>query len=607
MYMTKQDVIQLRCDYTKHYVVKLKTHYKGLFKEIEKYNNCIQCDYEMSNSQKVYNWCYDIKKIPACPVTGKQLQFISNKWEYRKYGKRGVLSVEANDRRVKTRIKNGWGSPIKTDFKKCTASTRTFEELKDIFTKELINNAGAYIMKLKCVYPKELKQVWSMYNCFEPVGACVYCLLNGWKSVPICSVTGKPKKWLGFRRGFAEYSNDQKVVTMLKRKQRKWRYEIAEIYSREDTVQKLQEQLKNIPNRQNLKQILFKIDPSLVKSIEHHTYGVQLSRNTFAEKAFYLINGMPQDNAGKIKYYFESFDTGYEERFKYINESRGENEVRKWLNGLGIRTEKKRINRYLEIDIYMPDYKIGIEYNGEYYHSNLFKSPNFHLNKTERCREHGIVLLHIFDSEWVQRQEIIKSIILSKLNLIKRKIYARKCIVHNVSNTERKLFLNNNHLQGNDKSSISVGLYYNDELVSIMTFGTRKITGSTQFELQRFCSKLNTIVIGGASKLFSYFIKTHKNMKIVTYADRRLSTGNLYPKLGFTLSHYSSPTYYYFKPAMGVYMKLYHRSNFQKHTLHRRLSSFDSAKSEKENMSNNGYLHVYDCGHMVFKYCDSNI
>jgi len=63
MYMTKQDVIQLRCDYTKHYVVKLKTHYKGLFKEIEKYNNCIQCDYEMSNSQKVYNWCYDIKKI----------------------------------------------------------------------------------------------------------------------------------------------------------------------------------------------------------------------------------------------------------------------------------------------------------------------------------------------------------------------------------------------------------------------------------------------------------------------------------------------------------------------------------------------------------------
>ncbi|MFW5848018.1 MAG: hypothetical protein ACOCVF_03800 [bacterium] len=193
--------------------------------------------------------------------------------------------------------------------------------------------------------------------------------------------------------------------------------------------------------------------------------------------------------------------------------SQFENEIynflSKYVNNI-IKRDKTTINPY-ELDFFLPDYKLAIEFNGNYYHSyEKLNDKYYHQRKTDLCESKNILLIHIFQYQWENKQDIIKSIILSKLGIFKNKIYARKCKVIEVSNKDKSTFLNNNHLQGKDNSSIKLGLYYGDELVSLMTFGKRKISGSkSRLEMIRFCNKINTQVIGGASKLFKYFINNY--------------------------------------------------------------------------------------------------
>ena len=146
--------------------------------------------------------------------------------------------------------------------------------------------------------------------------------------------------------------------------------------------------------------------------------------------------------------------------------------------------------------------------------NELNKESKYHLNKTELCEKQGIRLIHIFEDEWLYKQNIVKSRLKSLLGLTDEKIYARKCKIKDVSFSDCKIFLEENHIQGNVNAKHRYGLYYNDELVSIMTFGSkRKNLGSKSedesYELLRFCNKLNTTVVGGASRLMNYFIKTH--------------------------------------------------------------------------------------------------
>jgi len=253
----------------------------------------------------------------------------------------------------------------------------------------------------------------------------------------------------------------------------------------------------------------------------------------------------------------------------------------------------------LELDFYFPDHKIAIEFNGLYWHSEeLNKDKNYHLMKTELCEEKGIQLLHIFENEWVHNEDIIKSIILSKLGKFENRYYGRKCIVKEIDNKLKNEFLIDNHLQGKDRSSIALGLFYENELMSCMTFGRRKITGGdSKFELIRFCNKLNTQIIGGASKLFKHFIRNYKYNEVVTYSDRRFSMGNFYEKMGFSLSHCSSPNYWYFNAD-----ELKNRIQYQKHKLKDKLQTFDPTLTEYENMLSNGFNRIWDCGNFVYKY-----
>jgi hypothetical protein len=249
-----------------------------------------------------------------------------------------------------------------------------------------------------------------------------------------------------------------------------------------------------------------------------------------------------------------------------------------------------------ELDFYLPEKKIAFELNGLYWHSeNGFGlSKHYHLNKTKGCIAHGIRLIHIFENEWRDNPELIKSVIKTILKCnVDNIIYARECIIKEVSAKEKNEFLNKNHLQQEDKSTIKIGLYNNNNLVSIMTFRKSRFDNKIEWELSRFCNSMGTIISGGASKLLKYFINTYSPKSIVSYNDRRYFSGDLYPKLGFEFVSNTSPSYHYITPD---YKNTINRMSFQKHLLEKKLSIFDETLSEWENMKNNGFDRIWDCG-----------
>lgn len=241
----------------------------------------------------------------------------------------------------------------------------------------------------------------------------------------------------------------------------------------------------------------------------------------------------------------------------------------------------------LEIDIYLPDLKIGFEFNGLYYHSDKFKEKNYHIDKTNYFREKGIRIIHIWEDDWIFQQEILKSQIKNWLNMSEDKIYARKCEIVIVDSNSAKNFLNENHLQGNVNSKLKLGLYYNDKLVSLMTFDHnegRKKMDDNEWNLSRFCNITGYNVIGGASKLLKYFIKNYNPKRIISYADKDWSTGELYEKIGFVNVQNTRPDYKYI-----INGKRSHKSKFRK-------SNLNTTLTESEYMKLNNVNKVYDCG-----------
>lgn len=241
-----------------------------------------------------------------------------------------------------------------------------------------------------------------------------------------------------------------------------------------------------------------------------------------------------------------------------------------------------------ELDIFIPDYNISIEYNGIFWHSEYFKNNKYHFEKYKKCFDKNIQLIQIWEDEWLINKEKVKSVILSKLGIYEQKIWARKCIFKIVDYKEKDKFLDDNHLQGSSRSSINIALYYNDDIVSMMTFGKRRINSKETYELIRYCNKRNTIVVGGASKLFKYFLENYDVSKIVSYSDNNISNGDIYKTLNF---NYTNETINYY---WCDGKKRYHRFTFNK----KRLISkgYDSNKSGLEIMRELGYYRIFGSG-----------
>ena len=248
-----------------------------------------------------------------------------------------------------------------------------------------------------------------------------------------------------------------------------------------------------------------------------------------------------------------------------------------------------------ELDIVIPDKRIAIEYDGCYWHNDEHHGSDYHLMKTEKCIKAGYHLIHVFEHEWNSRKDIVKDRIKSVLGIYDRRIYARKCNVMEIDSKTANEFLDANHLQGGDHSSVRLGLFHENELVAVMTFGRPRFNEHYDWELIRFASLLGTQVAGGAGKMLSFFRNGHAG-SIISYADRRYSNGELYSAIGFRLDHVTDPSYCY----VGG-NRVYSRYQCQRRNLPNRLGDrFDENLTEEENMEFNGFAKLYDCGNYVF-------
>lgn len=262
---------------------------------------------------------------------------------------------------------------------------------------------------------------------------------------------------------------------------------------------------------------------------------------------------------------------------------------------------KFRDKKY-EIDIYLPELKMGFEFNGLYWHSELFKDSKYHMNKMKYFKDKEIRILNVWEDDWLYKSDIIKSIIKSSIGINDNRLYARKCKISKISDKDCKEFLKNNHIQGWCVSKYRYALIYNDEIVSVLTVGNRRVNlgykvkkSIPEVEILRFCNKLNTNVIGGFSKIFKYLLNDIEFNKIITYSDLSIFTGDVYIKNGFSFVGTSLPGYYYI---VGGIRK--NRFNFNKSKLIK--MGFDKNKTEKDIMFDNNYYRIYDCGNLKFEF-----
>lgn len=323
-------------------------------------------------------------------------------------------------------------------------------------------------------------------------------------------------------------------------------------------------------------------DPNYIKYLDNSISLFKCDKHEF-EIDYYIYNNRKKNNTPLCTVcnpIGDSSSIKEKDLFNFIQESYKGNIIQSYRDEL-------------EIDIYLPELKLGFEFNGLYWHSELYKEKNYHLNKINFFKERGIRIIHIWEDDWDFKKDIIKSMLLNILGRC-RSIGARKCSIKEVKNDICKSFLNENHIQGWCVSKYRYGLYYNDELVCLMTFGGLRVNLGQEksigsYELLRFCNKVNTVINGGASKLLNYFLKNKNLIKVVSYSKNDYSNGNLYNKIGFEFDSFTSVNYYW------VIDKL--RENRYKWRKDILVKMGENSKlSESQIMKSKGYYKLYDSG-----------
>jgi hypothetical protein len=279
-----------------------------------------------------------------------------------------------------------------------------------------------------------------------------------------------------------------------------------------------------------------------------------------------------------------------------ISVSAPETAIGDYIEELGfevVRNTRKLISPK-EIDIYLPEQRLAIEYCGLYWHGeSRGKVSSYHQSKMLLLQQLGITLLTIFEDEWLDKPDVVKSILKTRLGLSDRRDGGRKLYIKDIASHESREFLNRTHIQGAATGSVHIGAFNGaDELVGVMVFGapTRQ-TSSYEWELKRYSTD-GTSRAGMMAKLFQHFIRSQTPESVVSFSDMRWFSGASYQKIGFFQDGIISPDYAYVKNGIR-----HNKSKFRKDGIRRHLPEhYESELTEREMMESAGYDRIWDCG-----------
>lgn len=218
---------------------------------------------------------------------------------------------------------------------------------------------------------------------------------------------------------------------------------------------------------------------------------------------------------------------------------------------------------------------------------------NYHQHKTECALSEKYRCIHVWD--WDDVDKIVLSL------LPTTSIYARKCSIVELSKDTTDLFLNINHLQGTcNGQKFCLGLYYDDELVEIMTFGKPRYNSKYQWELLRLCTKLGYNVVGGASKLFKYFVENKNPQSVVSYCDFSKFTGGVYDALGFKLKSKNPPSLHWYRDSDKKHItdNLLRQRGFDQLFG----TNYGKGTSNDALMLEAGFVEIYDSGQLTYEW-----
>lgn len=267
--------------------------------------------------------------------------------------------------------------------------------------------------------------------------------------------------------------------------------------------------------------------------------------------------------------------------------SSGQEEVSLFVESMGFEIERN--NRTIlgkELDIFIPSKMIAIEYCGVFWHSEKFLPKDYHKKKMQLAASLGIRLITLFEDEWKHRNSQVRQKLAHILGRsLMETVYARKTQITEITPAEAKHFMEEFHIQGFGGGFLHLGLSHNGSIVAVMSI--RKSSGD-EVILNRYATSKR--VVGGFTKLLSYFRRQHPNIKIITFADLRWSQGDMYAEAGFSAEKILPPDYSYV-----IADKRFHKFNFR----HKQLSGmkkYDPHLSERENTQAMGIRRIYDCG-----------
>lgn len=557
----------------------VQTHYPSLYEDILNF-----CDTDELRSmlfkQKFYHYYNDLKNLPNCPSCNKKIEryrsFIEGYSTYCNAKCAAVNPLTKEKRKVTTKEIYGVSNVFQS------------ESIKGKMQETNLEKYGATNPNKNKAVREKIKQT-NLERYGSEIGP-------GFNSKSLSKEIWSEARDKAKETNLERYGSESFVGT--EQYMSKVKETCLEKYGTEHWTQS--DLFKEKIYAANIDKALVKFKDKGIQStdLKYATFLCSKCNKTFTETFSFIKqrNCMNMELCTHCNPYgFTNISGGQQELIDFIKEH---------YNGK-IDINTRRVITPNEIDIFLEELNLGIEYNGLYWHSELVVHKEYHVEKTIKTQGKGVQLIQVFEDEWKLKKEIVKSRILYMLGGIKEKYFARKCQVKEVSTKEEREFLNVNHLQGYVASKHCYGLFIDNQLVSLMSFSLpRSFMGKinpldNEWELLRYCSKLNTNVIGGAGKLYKHFIKEVKPSIVYSYADARWSEGNLYKNLGMVNKGLTKPNYTYAGKGQRENRFLYRKDVLVK-------EGFDATKTEHEIMLERGYFRVYDCGSYKFEQTFNN-